>query len=257
MKIVPLENSLEKMFWNHLSTNILNYFFFALDWKYRRDSTRILLALEEDKISGMMLVYRNYIVQLRGSEEAVKELLKYLDLKEVELQAQPEHEFEVLKKYRPNVMHKMILMHLRRGEEKFQAKYLVTELGLEDADKIAYLMRNSNPEFWGNVSAQQISDGIRRGLNWIGIKVDGNLVSIGSALYTEWAGLIGTVATHEGYRNRGYATTVVSELVKRIVEKDLDAIIFVLEENLPAIKVYEKNGFRPYRRYLFIRGSRI
>lgn len=118
-------------------------------------------------------------------------------------------------------------------------------------------MRDSNPEFWGNVSAQKIADGIRRGLNWIGIKVDGKLVSIGSVNFTKWAGLIGTVATHESYRNRGYATTIVSELVKRIIEKKLDAIIFVLEENLPAIKVYEKNGFRLYRKYFFIRGSRI
>ncbi|MEM4139953.1 MAG: GNAT family N-acetyltransferase [Nitrososphaeria archaeon] len=204
-----------------------------------------------------MLVYRDYIVQLRGVNEAVKELLKYLDIKEVELQAQLEHETEILKEYKPNVMHKIILMHMRRGEEKFQARYPVRELGLEEAEDIANLMRDSNPEFWGDVSAQQIADGIRRGLNWIGIKVDGKLVSIGSVNLTGWAGLIGTVATHVSYRNRGYATTIISELMRRIIEKNLDAIIFVLEENLPAIKVYEKNGFNPYRKYFFIRGSRI
>ncbi len=113
------------------------------------------------------------------------------------------------------------------------------------------MMRDSNPEFWGDVSAQQIADGIRRGLNWIGIKVDGKLVSIGSVNFTEWAGLIGTVATHVSYRNRGYATTIVSELVKRIIEKNLDAIIFVLEENLPAIKVYEKKWFQAIQKILF------
>ncbi|MEM2505983.1 MAG: hypothetical protein QXF61_02930 [Nitrososphaeria archaeon] len=45
MKIVSLENSIEKLFWKHLQTDILDYFFFAFDWKYMKDSTRILLAV--------------------------------------------------------------------------------------------------------------------------------------------------------------------------------------------------------------------
>jgi predicted GNAT family acetyltransferase len=64
------------------------------------------------------------------------------------------------------------------------------------------------------------------------------------------------VATHENHRNRGYATSIVSELVKRILEKLSTAMIYVLSDNMPAIRVYEKVGFKRYITYFFMRGER-
>ena len=67
MKIVSLEPSLESLFWETISQDIIHYYFFAFDWKYRRDQTKILLALDDGEIHGMMLIYRGEIVNLRGS----------------------------------------------------------------------------------------------------------------------------------------------------------------------------------------------
>lgn len=255
MEIVPLEPALEPIFWEHVNRDIPHYFYFAFDWKYNKDVTKILLALEENRIDGMMLVYRRSIVQLRGSIGAVKELLKRLDLEKVELQAEMQHEDCILEKFKPTVSQKMVLMALNKSEEKPEVKYPVVKLGFSDAEEIAALMRRASPEFWGETTSQQIIDSMSSGTNWFGIKVDGELVSIGSRRLTEWAGLIGVVATHEAHRNKGYATSIVSELVKQILEKLSIAIIYVLSGNLPAIRVYGKVGFKPYRTYFFMRGE--
>ncbi len=255
MEIEALEPALEPIFWERVNQDIPHYYFYAFDWKYNREATKILLALERNRIDGMMLVYRQSIVQLRGSCEAAKALLQRLDLKEVELQALKQHRRYILKKYEPTVSHEMILMTLHKARETPQTKYPVVRLNTSEAEEIATIMKDADPDFWGTVTGQQIIEGMTS-VNWLGIKVDGRLVSIGSARVTEWGGLIGVVATHKNHRNRGYATSIVSELVKQIIEKTSIAMIYVLSDNPSAIRVYKKVGFKPYRKYFFMRGER-
>lgn len=258
MQIEPLTPSLEPVFWKHVNQDIPHYFFFAFDWKYNRDTTEILLALDEDRIDGMMLIYRQSIVQLRGSLDAVRALLNKLSLEKVELQAPIEHRREVLKKYKPipKQSHEMMLMTLQRGGQKLQTKRPLVKLSVSDAQDIAAMMNKADPEFWGTTTSQNIVEGIQKGVSWLGVKIDGELAAIGSARFTDWAGHIGIVATQEAHRNRGYATSIVSELVKRILEKLPLAMIYVLVNNPPAVRAYEKVGFRPYKKYFFIRGEK-
>lgn len=149
-----------------------------------------------------------------------------------------------------------MLMTLRKGEEKLQIKHPIVKLDFSHAEKIATLMKDANPENWGTVTSQQIIEGITTGENWMGIKVNNEVISVGSARITEFGGLIGVVATHEAHRNRGYATSIVSELVRLILEKLSTALIFVLSDNLPAVKAYSKVGFKPYRKYFFMKGEK-
>ncbi|MEM3873714.1 MAG: GNAT family N-acetyltransferase [Candidatus Bathyarchaeia archaeon] len=254
MKIVPLEPSLEPLFWKTISQDIPHYYFFAFDWKYRRDQTKILLALDDGKIHGMMLVYRGEIVNLRGSPEAAKILLEKLELEKIEIQALEEHKPYILKKYEPTAMHGMMVMLLRKGEEKLHIKHPVIGLDVSDAEQIATIMKAADPEFWGDVTSQDIVEGMNRGAKWFGVKADGKPVSIGNAWTTEWISLIGIVATSEEHRNMGYATSVVSTLVEKLLAEQSSVIIFVRSENAPAIHVYEKVGFKQYRKYFFMRG---
>jgi len=256
MKIVSLEPAYEPIFWEHVNQDIPYYYFFAFDWKYNRNETKILLALEGNRIDGMMLVYRQDIVQLRGSCEAVKTLLKRLDLEKVELQALDQHKPYILEKYKPSAAHEMMLMLLRKGEEKLHLKHPIIKLHASDAEQIVTIMKNADPEFWGTLTSQNIIDGINRGVNWLGIKIDGKLVSIGNARLTEWGGLIGVAATSKAHRNKGYATSIVSELVKQILEKLPIAMIYVLSDNPPAIRAYEKVGFKHYKTFFFMRGEK-
>ena len=255
MKITPLSPTLEPKFWEHINQDIPHYFHFALDWKHRRSDTQILLALKENRIDGMMLIFKERNVQLRGSRKSVKALLERLVLKKAELMVSEQHEKSILEKYQPTWSHELILMLLRKGEESLHIAHPIVPLDASDAERIATMMTKLKPEFWGEFTREQIVEGMNT-VNWVGIKEDGELVSIGRARLTEKVGVIPTIATHEAHRNKGYATSVTSYLVKLILEKTPIAIIYTLRDNPPANKVYRKVGFKPYKKYLTMKGDR-
>ena len=59
------------------------------------------------------------------------------------------------------------------------------------------------------------------------------------------------------YRNRGYATSIVSALAKEIFRKNELALIHVKKDNVAAYNVYKKVGFKPYKKYLYGTAERI
>jgi len=258
MKIVSLDASFESIFWQNVNQDIPHYYFYAFDWKHNREKTEILLVLENKRIDGMMLVYDKRIVQLRGSSKAAEVFLQGLDLEKVELQSLKEHKQLVLKKYRPTLRQsdEMMLMLLHKGEERPRIVHPALALDASNSEKIADMMRDADPEYWGDVKGQGIAEGMGNGVKWFGVNVNNELVSIGSLRLTEWIGLVSVVATQETHRNQGYATSVVSILVRHILERLPLAMIFVLADNAPAIQTYTKVGFRPYRTYFFMRGEK-
>jgi hypothetical protein len=161
MKIVPLDSSLEPIFWNYVNQDIPHHYFFILDWEYSRDSTKILLALKQNRIHGMLLIYRQAVAQIRGNHEAAENLLEHLNLEKVEIQTLTEHEPIVLKKYAPSIRHELVLMTLQKGEETLRIQHPVTRLGVDDAEDIANIMRQADPEWWGEITAQQIREGMK------------------------------------------------------------------------------------------------
>jgi len=255
METVSLDTVHEPVFWKHVNQDIPHYFFFVFDWKYNRDETKMLMALERDQIKGMMLVYRQRIVQLRGSRKAAKVLLEHLDLEEVELQALQAHRQYVLEKYESTWSNELMLMVLHKGEERILTSYPTAKLDASDAELITAIMKKADAEFWREVTTEQIAEGMNS-VDWIGIKVNRKLVSICRTRLVEGIGHLITVATHEAHRNKGYATSVVSHAVESILKKTPIAIIYVLSDNQPAIRVYKKVGFRPYKTYFLMKGKK-
>ena len=81
--------------------------------------------------------------------------------------------------------------------------------------------------------------------SYLGIREDGRLVAMaGERLkpygYTEISG----VCTHPDYRGRGYASSLVSILIRRIAKRNEVPFLHVRKENVDAIRVYEKLGFK-------------
>lgn len=252
LKIVLLDESLQKTFWDHVNRDPMDYHFFIFDLKERPSQTKVWLALEDDKVEGLLLVHMDYIVQLRGSREAVKALLEKVELTEVELQAPLDCEDLVLARFRPKIRQEMMLMALRRGEEHIRITTQPARLREEDNDEIAALLNKADPEWWGEVTPERIKARMGETIN-VGIKQNGRLVSVGIARLTGYASNISTIATDERYRNRGYATSVVCALVREILETSEVAMIHVIKDNTPAVKAYTKAGFKPYKTYLSIR----
>jgi predicted GNAT family acetyltransferase len=85
--------------------------------------------------------------------------------------------------------------------------------------------------------------------SYLGIREAGKLVAMaGERLkpygYTE----ISAVCTHPDYRGRGYASSLVSILIQRITKRNEIPFLHVRQENVDAIRVYEKLGFKTRRR---------
>lgn len=254
MKVLPLDSHLEPLFWKHVYQDVPHYYFFILDMRHDRASTKILLALnEKNRIEGVMMTYKERIVQLRGSIEAAKALLPRLSVEKAEIQGLEEHKALILEKFKKakNTL-ELILMTLRREEETLHIKHPVARLSTSDAEDIAALMRHGDPEWWREVTAKTIAEKMHKRL-WLGIRVNNQLVSIGGAFLDDLGSNIATVVTDEKHRNKGYATTIVSTLVDQILHKSNLALIHVESNNAPAIKTYTKVGFKPYRKYIVAR----
>jgi len=94
--------------------------------------------------------------------------------------------------------------------------------------------------------------------NFIGIRVEGKLMAMAGARlkvpgYTE----VSAVCTHAKHTGKGYARTLVTELMRRIRERDETPFLHVRADNVGAIGIYRKMGFRERTRpyYVVIRRS--
>ncbi|MBS7633727.1 GNAT family N-acetyltransferase, partial [Candidatus Bathyarchaeota archaeon] len=146
----------------------------------------------------------------------------------------------------------LVLKHMPRGGENIQISTVPTVLGAEDADEIVQLIREADPSWWGDMTGEQVRRGMAGAL-WLGIRQDQELASVGMVRLVDFADNIGVIATKKEYRNRGYATSIVSALVKEIFKVSPNALIHVVSKNAPAVRVYSKVGFKPYKTYVVIR----
>jgi predicted GNAT family acetyltransferase len=260
MRVVSVEDGFERVFWDVVNKDPLNYYFFIFDWTRRREQTRVLLAMEDGRVVGSMLIYtaqgRDDVVQLRGSRKAVERLLESVDFERVELQAPVDCEDIVLRRYRPWFRHVMVLMRLKKGEENLQVKHEPVKLGVEDVGEVVDVMRGVDPEVWGDLDVE------RQKLAWkdaymLGIRQDNKLVSVGLTRFVDIGSNVGAIATDKAYRNRGFATSIVSALAGEILKRSPPALIHVLSDNAPAVRVYSKVGFKPCKQYILVRARRI
>ncbi len=68
---------------------------------------------------------------------------------------------------------------------------------------------------------------------------------------------LGNIITEEAYRNRGFATACTKALTTDLTRKKRIVSLFVRKDNLPAIHVYEKIGFRKVRDTTFLTMRKI
>jgi ribosomal protein S18 acetylase RimI-like enzyme len=254
LHVVELDESSEPVFWQHVLEDPLNYYFFIMDWKHEREDTRIFMALEEERIRGMMVVYKESIIQMRGHRDAVEVLLDTIDLPEIDMMAPIECEDLVLDRFEPRIKNEMMVMYVEKGDETIVKPHEPVELTPDDAEQISKLMRESYPDWWGKTTAENIRERMKKKL-YLGFKIDAKVVSLGSAFFEEVGSVIGVVATEENHRNKGYATSVVSGLLEKIFQENERALIHVLVDNYPAIQTYRKVGFKPYRTYLLAKNA--
>ncbi|PSN91933.1 hypothetical protein B9Q03_02840 [Candidatus Marsarchaeota G2 archaeon OSP_D] len=122
----------------------------------------------------------------------------------------------------------------------------VRGLTVNDAEEILKLYGEER----GNTLIQMIRENKTTAY---GLFLDDNLVSAAYTLVeTKDVAVIGGVLTSGEFRNKGFASSVVSSLTENIVKKGKVASLYVREDNIPAIHVYAKIGFKEHSRRLWV-----
>lgn len=122
---------------------------------------------------------------------------------------------------------------------------------------IKFLIHVRNKGFHENTNAEEV----RKSLSFsspeedriIAVK-DGKFVSYAKTqAYTNTIGQIGSVYTDEEERGKGYGKAVVSEICRRIIERNRIPTLIVKKNNIPAVKAYTSLGFENFDDYLLIK----
>jgi len=122
----------------------------------------------------------------------------------------------------------------------------VRRLTVNDADKIL--------KFYGKERGNTLIQMMRESRTTAyGLFLDDNLVSAAYTwIETKDVVMIGGVLTSEEFRNKGFSTSVVSSLTENIAKKGKVVSLYVREDNILAIHVYAKIGFKEYSRRLWV-----
>ena len=252
-RISGLTEELEPAFWKLVSQDPLDYYFFILDLRRRPEKTRVFLALEKQKICGLMLIYDDEIAQLRGAPESYPLLLSKLTKAKVQITAPLNSKKILLAKYpAATLQENLMLMRLEKLNKPDKIARGVKNLEPDASEEITSLMQRTNPVWWSGIQSSDVRKSFEDSF-WLGIRKAGRLVSVGEARSLEVGGHVVIAATDEGFRNKGYATSIVSVMVERLLKTTKAVLIFVLEANLAAVRAYEKVGFAPYGCYFVLR----
>jgi len=120
------------------------------------------------------------------------------------------------------------------------AKHIVEALDISHVDEMLALIELTKP---GPFLRRTPELG-----TYLGIREAGQLVAMaGERIRPSGHTEISAVCTHPEYRGRGYASSLVSALMQKITKRDEIPFLHVRTENVGAIRVYEKLGFKTGR----------
>ncbi|MFW9782601.1 MAG: GNAT family N-acetyltransferase [Candidatus Heimdallarchaeota archaeon] len=233
----------EAFFYDYIKNNFAEYLFFHVDYAQYPESTEIYMALDnEEKVQGMVLIWKNRRIQLRGSIASLEFLLNGKNYNPISITGFATHK-KLISKFFPDYNKEIALyrMGLKKGDQKDYEKYKFQKLNESYREEITSLMRIADPIFWGSRTPEDIL--IDQNNTWHGIMEENNLICIISILKYENIGYIAIVGTHPDYWNQGYASSLLSSTLKELFREKNLCFITVRMANIPASHTYKKLGF--------------
>jgi len=100
---------------------------------------------------------------------------------------------------------------------------------------------------------------VKKYMDWInktpiyGVFINDELVSYaGSFIQLPQVWMIGGVYTHPHHRSKGYALLATSAVTEEALKHAQVAALFVRSDNYPAVRVYEKIGYKKIGKKLWV-----
>lgn len=256
MRITPLEPAMNSMFIEFLMRDIVGNFFALLNLKYSKEKTKFWLALEGDEVIGYLLEHDDRIISLRSDARSAAELLKMTRLERPELNVESAN-IQIAKRFFEPIdsigvnrskINTIFAMTVDKEHFKPIIKHNPKKLGSIEFDALGKLYEKFYEEMaLGPITREQIGGILSRSTEHgatCGIHNGKELVSFasGSSILKDIAHMA-PVYTSPKFRRRGYATSACSALVRELLGDNERLILFVSEDNVPALKVYKKIGF--------------
>ena len=247
MHLIKLSSSNEAIFYNYIKDNFADYFFFRVDYAHYPEKTKIFMAIEGDAVQAMLLIWSDIRIQIRGdvpgSDFLLKNVVELNTIDPISISGFEEHKIIIADRYLEYEIAKILYrMGLNSGMQKNYERYPTIRLSEDNRNDIASLMRISDPEFWGSKEPEDIL--IDEHNNWFGIEQDHKLVCVTSTWLYEKVGYLTIVGTHPDYWNKGYASSLISSVLKDIFIEHEFCYIMVRVDNPSAVHTYKKLGFR-------------
>jgi GNAT superfamily N-acetyltransferase len=238
------ENNRQRII-DFLRSDVVHHVFAFYDIQYEPQHTDIYVALENEGLRGYVLVYTGLdfpSVILEGESRAAERLLDYAPRDRFIMHVPPDLLRTVESKFPNAKCYVENWMLVKKDEAKFLRSTLARRLKTADAPKLATLFSTREERPTGVV--KKYLDSIS-GMPIYGVFLNEELVSYaGSFLQLPQVWMIGGVYTHPNHRNKGYATLATSAVTEEALKNAEAAALFVRSDNCPAIKAYEKIGYK-------------
>lgn len=237
-----------------LKLDVVRHVFAFYDILYEPEHTTMYAAFENDSLRGYIVIYTALefpSAVLQCDRDVVGQLIKYAPKNCFIMHAPPNLLSTVKRRYPNGKCYIENWMLVRKGEADFFGSELVRRLhGEQDASKLAILLSTRNDRTTAPV--KKYIDQINEQPTY-GFFVDEELVSYaGSFIQLPQVWMISGVYTHPKHRNRGYATLVTSAVTEEGLKNAESAALFVRSDNYPAIRIYEKIGYKKIGEKLWI-----
>jgi RimJ/RimL family protein N-acetyltransferase len=229
-----------------LKSNVIRHVFAGYDIQHEPDRTTTYAAFENGDLKGYILIYTGadvLSVILECESGVAEKLIEYAPKNNFITHTSPNLISAVQRRFPSEKHYIENWMLIRKDEASFHKSEFVKRLhNKSDAEKLAELLstRKDRPTGAGKRYSEWISK-----MPIFGVLIGGKLLSYaGSFLQLPQVWMIGGVYTHPKHRNKGYATLAVSAVTEEALKNAEAAALFVRSDNYPAIKAYEKIGYK-------------
>jgi predicted GNAT family acetyltransferase len=124
-----------------------------------------------------------------------------------------------------------------RRQKQISSEFPITELGAQDSREMMELTALTKPGPFGSRTHELGT--------YLGIRCNGKLVAMaGERLKVPGFTEVSAVCTHPDHKGKGFARILMMEILHRVRERGETPCLHVREDNLRAIELYERLGFK-------------